>query len=80
MHGVYNVLTAPYESLNRLGRRTRAALERRMVATRRKEKAAREMYRYSEARRAGLEGRLDAVRARTAARKGRCNNPRFRTV
>lgn len=63
---------------NRHGRRSEAARQRKAPQFMREYSAKLEMDNLSDARKAGLNKRLDAVRARTKARKGQVNNPRFR--
>lgn len=71
-------LKTPYNRLNRQGRRAEVAMQRKAPQFMRVYKARMQYDRESDARKAGLEKRLDAVRARTKARKGQVNNPRFR--
>lgn len=63
--------------LNRHGRRSEVAIERKSSHFARVYNARMAHTRESDARKAGLEKRLDAVRARTKARKGKVNNPRY---
>lgn len=63
---------------NRRSRRFHAKQQRTATQQSRVYKAQQEHEKRSVVRREALEKRLETVRARTKARKGRFNNPRFR--
>lgn len=72
--------TIPKEMMphaNRHQRRVQAKMNRTAEHRELVFKGRQEMEKVAVARRVGLEGRLDRVRAATKARKGRFNNPRF---
>lgn len=66
--------TIPYQSLNRHGRRTEVALDRKAPSARRKYSAQAVAMNLSKARAEGLKVRLARVQARKMARMKKATN------